>query len=58
MNGVAELNGDMSSIMSEVVEMRHEIRSLLMNIYNGLKDIMLLCLGIFLVFLIIVDVFK
>ena len=52
MDDVAELKGEMSSIMSEEAEMRHEMRSLLIKIYDALKVIMLLCLEIFVVCLI------
>ena len=58
MNDVAELKEQMSSIMSELAEMRHEMKSFLMKIYDGSKVIILLCLGIFLVCLVMVAVFK
>ena len=49
---------EIRSIMSEVAEIRHEIRSLLRKIYGGLKIIVLLCLWIFLVCLVMVAMFK
>ena len=48
----------MSSIISEVAEMRHEIRSLLIKNYDALKVIMLLCLGVFVIYLAMVVVLK
>jgi len=55
---VAELKGEMSSIMSEVAEMGHEMRSLLIKIYDALKVILLLYSGIFVVCLVMVVVLK
>jgi len=50
--------GELKEEISSMAEMRHEMRSLLMKIYDGLKVIVLLCLGIFLVCLVLEAMFK
>jgi len=47
-----------SGVLKEMAEMRHEMRSLLMKIYDVLKVIVLLCAGIFLVCVVMKGVFK
>ena len=52
------LKDKVSGVLKEMAEMRHEMRSLLMKIYDVLKVIVLLCAGIFLVCVVMKGVFK
>jgi len=52
------LTEEVSGALKEMAEMRHEMRSLLMKIYDVFKVIVLLCAGIFLVCVVMKGGFK